>query len=145
VAIVAEAYLMAGNLGAYGYAGLTTGAAHLIEAFGDDWLRDAVHAPHVRRRVDRHHGADRAAGRLEPRRHHHPRHPRTADGSYRVTGNKIFISGRRSRPHRQRRAPDLARLDGAPPGTKASRCSPSRAAAAPPTGALVDNDVSPPA
>jgi hypothetical protein len=43
VAIVAEAYLMAGNAAAYGYAGLTTGAAHFIEAFGDDWLRDAVH------------------------------------------------------------------------------------------------------
>ena len=40
VAIMADAYLMAGNLGAFGYVGLTTGAAHLIEAFGDDWLKD---------------------------------------------------------------------------------------------------------
>src|SRR5271170_4614996 len=39
VAALAHAYLMAGNLSAYGYAGLTTGAAHLIEAFGNEALR----------------------------------------------------------------------------------------------------------
>ena len=39
VATLAHAYLMAANLSAYGYAGLTTGAAHLIEAFGDAALR----------------------------------------------------------------------------------------------------------
>ena len=33
------AYLMAGNLSACGFAGLTTGAAHLIEAFGSDALK----------------------------------------------------------------------------------------------------------
>ena len=39
VATLGHAYLMAANLSAYGYAGLTTGAAHLIEAFGDETLR----------------------------------------------------------------------------------------------------------
>ena len=34
VATFATAYLMAGNLLAYGFAGITAGAAHLIEAFG---------------------------------------------------------------------------------------------------------------
>lgn len=36
---LASVYLMAGNLSAYGYAGLTQGAAHLLEAFGDEHLR----------------------------------------------------------------------------------------------------------
>src|SRR6185503_2764758 len=36
---LATAYLMAGNLAAYGYLGLTQGAAHLLEAFGSDELR----------------------------------------------------------------------------------------------------------
>jgi len=39
VATLAHAYLMAGNLSAYGFVGLTTGAAHLLEAFGDEFLK----------------------------------------------------------------------------------------------------------
>src|SRR5262249_39108199 len=39
VASLANAYLMAGNLSAYGYAGLTASAARLIESFGSDTLR----------------------------------------------------------------------------------------------------------
>jgi alkylation response protein AidB-like acyl-CoA dehydrogenase len=42
---VAAAYLMAANNSAYGYMGLTSGAAHLIEAFGDDALRARFMAP----------------------------------------------------------------------------------------------------
>src|SRR5258706_16149687 len=37
--VVAAGYLMSANLSAWAYAGLTTGAAHLIEAFGDEFLR----------------------------------------------------------------------------------------------------------
>src|SRR5262245_814156 len=37
---LASAYLMAANLSAYGYIGLTQGAAHLVEVFGDEALRD---------------------------------------------------------------------------------------------------------
>jgi len=40
VATLATAYLMAANLSAYGYVGLTTGAARLIESFGSDDLRE---------------------------------------------------------------------------------------------------------
>ena len=36
---LATSYLMAANLSAYGYLGLTQGAAHLLEAFGDEALR----------------------------------------------------------------------------------------------------------
>ena len=39
VAALANVYLMAANLSAYGYAGLTTGAARLLESFGSDELR----------------------------------------------------------------------------------------------------------
>ena len=39
VASIATAYLMAANLSAYGYLGLTTGAARLIESFGSDELK----------------------------------------------------------------------------------------------------------
>jgi butyryl-CoA dehydrogenase len=39
VATLANVYLMAANLSAYGYAGLTTGAARLLESFGSEALR----------------------------------------------------------------------------------------------------------
>jgi alkylation response protein AidB-like acyl-CoA dehydrogenase len=39
VASLASAYLMAGNLSAYGFLGLTSGAAHLLEAFGSSELK----------------------------------------------------------------------------------------------------------
>src|SRR5262249_28847590 len=39
VATLANGHLAAGTASAAGYPGLTTGAAHLIEAFGDDFLK----------------------------------------------------------------------------------------------------------
>jgi len=39
VALAAQLYLMAGNLSAFGFAGLTAGAAHLVEASGGEALR----------------------------------------------------------------------------------------------------------
>jgi butyryl-CoA dehydrogenase len=45
VAALAHAYLMPGNLSAYGYAGLTNGAAHLVEAFCSEPLKAAFMAP----------------------------------------------------------------------------------------------------
>ena len=43
--MLANLYLMAANLGAFAFAGLTTGAAHLLEAFGDDTLRERFMIP----------------------------------------------------------------------------------------------------
>ena len=40
VATLANVYLMAANLSAYGYAGLTTGAGRLLESFGSEALRE---------------------------------------------------------------------------------------------------------
>src|SRR5262249_58724992 len=39
VGALGASYLMAANLSACAFAGLTTGAAHLIETFGDDFLK----------------------------------------------------------------------------------------------------------
>ena len=45
---LASLYLMAGNLSAYGFVGLSHGAAHLLEAFGSEevrapWLLSLIH------------------------------------------------------------------------------------------------------
>ena len=67
--------------------------------------------------MDGHHAAHRAAGRLRRRRAAHPRRAR-ADGSYKITGAKIFIT------YGEHDLTDnimhfvLARLPDAPPGTK---------------------------
>src|SRR4029079_10588863 len=45
ISTAAMAYLMAANLSAAGYAFLTTGAAHLIEAFGDESLKATYMRP----------------------------------------------------------------------------------------------------
>ena len=114
----ATAYLMAGNLSAYGYVGLAAGAAHLLETFGSDELKAHVHGADLRRPLDRHDGADRAAGRLEPRRRRHDARrppPTAATGS---AGAKIFISGGDHDLTDNIVHMVLARIDGAPAGTK---------------------------
>jgi butyryl-CoA dehydrogenase len=45
VSSMAAAYMMAGNASAFAYCMLTTGAAHLIEAFGSDALRETFLRP----------------------------------------------------------------------------------------------------
>ncbi len=68
--------------------------------------------------MDGHHAAHRAAGRLRRRRAAHARRERAGDGSYRITGSKIFIT------YGEHDLTDniihfvLARLPDAPPGTK---------------------------
>ena len=115
-----QAYLMAANLGAYGYAGLTTGAAHLIEAFGSrtaskDRFMQRMYGR--ARAASRHDGADRAAGRQQPGRRPHPRDARD-DGTYRDPRRKIFISGGDHDVTENIVHLVLARIDGAPPGIK---------------------------
>jgi alkylation response protein AidB-like acyl-CoA dehydrogenase len=139
VAIVAEAYLMAGNAAAYGYAGLTAGAAHLIEAFGDERLREA----YMRRMY-----AGEWTGTMaltEPQAGSSladitTRATPASDGSYRVSGQKIFISGGDHDLTDNVVHLVLARIDGAPPGTRGISllAVPRRRPAG---GELVDNDV----
>ncbi len=142
VAIMAEAYLMAANLGAYGYAGLTSGAAHLIEAFGDAWLKDQF----MRRMY-----AGEWTGTMaltEPQAGSSlgditTRATLAEDGSYRVTGHKIFISAGDHDLTENVVHMTLARLDGAPPGVKGiSLVAVPRRRFAADGVTLEDNDVS---
>ena len=136
---LATAYLMAANLSAYGYLGLTQGAAHLLEAFGDDALR----ATYMRRMyrgewtgtmalTEPQAGSSLAdvATVAEP----------TGAGHYLLRGSKIFISGGDHDLVPNIVHMTLARIAGAPPGMKGVSlfCVPKRRVEA---GALVDNDV----
>jgi len=136
---LASAYLMAGNLSAYGYLGLTQGAAHLLEAFGDEALR----ATYMTRMYSGEWTGTMAltepqAGSslsdittvAEP----------TADGHYLIRGSKIFISGGDQDITDNIVHMTLARIRGAPAGMKGVSlfCIPKRRLEG---GALIDNDV----
>ena len=136
---LATAYLMAGNLSAYGYLGLTQGAAHLLEVFGDDALRAAYMAPLYRGEwtgtmalTEPQAGSSLAdiTTTAEP----------TAAGHYLVRGAKIFISGGDHDLTDNIVHMTLARIRGAPAGMKGVSlfCIPRRRVEG---GALVDNDV----
>ena len=113
----ASAYLMAANLSAYGFVGLTTGAAHLIEAFGTPWLRDTLMKPLY---------SGEWTGTMaltEPQAGSSLADVRTRAtpaefGSYRITGSKIFISGGDHDFTPNVVHLTLARVDGAPAGTR---------------------------
>jgi len=114
---LATAYLMAANLGAYGYIGLTAGAAHLIEAFGSDELKErfmtkmyegewtgtmALTEPQ----------AGSSLGDITTTA------TPTDEGHYLVKGSKIFISGADHQVTDNVVNLALARIEGAPDGTK---------------------------
>ena len=135
----AAAYLMAANLSAYGYIGLAAGAAHLLETFGSDELRATYMAPIYEGRwlgtmalTEPQAGSSLAdvATRATP----------APDGSYRISGAKIFISAGDHDLTENIVHMVLARIDGAPPGTRGVSlfCVPKRRVEG--TG-LVDNDV----
>ncbi|HEY3805202.1 MAG TPA: acyl-CoA dehydrogenase [Kofleriaceae bacterium] len=139
VSSLATAYLMAANLSAYGYVGLTQGAAHLLEEFGSDALRATYMAPMYRGEwtgtmalTEPQAGSSLAdvATIAEP-------HP---DGSYRLRGAKIFISGGDHDLTPNIVHMTLARIAGAPVGMHGVSlfCVPAKRVEA---GALVDNDV----
>ena len=117
VTAVASAYLMAANLGVCALAGLTTGAARLIESFGD---------PDLHRRFMTRMYAGEWAGTMaltEPQAGSSLTDVQTratplADGSYGVRGTKIFISGGDQDLTENIVHLTLARIDGAPDGIK---------------------------
>src|SRR5207247_863970 len=112
-----SAYLMAGNLGAYAYAGLTSSAARLIESFGSPALRDAFMEKMY---------AGRWTGTMaltEPQAGSSlsdvkTRATPTSAGHHLVRGSKIFISGGDQDFTENVVNMVLARIDGAPPGVK---------------------------
>jgi alkylation response protein AidB-like acyl-CoA dehydrogenase len=136
---LASAYLMAGNLSAYGYFGLTQGAAHLLEAFGDEALRTAYMAPMYRGEwtgtmalTEPQAGSSLADITTTAES--------TPDGHYLVRGSKIFISGGDHDLTDNVVHMTLARIRGAPAGMKGVSlfCVPKRRLE---HGVLVDNDV----
>jgi alkylation response protein AidB-like acyl-CoA dehydrogenase len=117
VAAVGSAYLMAANLGVVGIAGLTTGAARLIESFGDRDLRD--------RFMTRMYSGEWAGtmALTEPQAGSSLSDVQTRaapqpDGSYLIRGTKIFISGGEQDITDNIVHLTLARIDGAPDGIK---------------------------
>src|SRR6218665_74473 len=136
---LASAYLMAANLSAYAFIGLTAGAAHLIEAFGTPWLKDTLMAPMYSGEwtgtmalTEPQAGSSLADVRTRATPAEH--------GSYRISGSKIFISGGDQDFTRNVVHLTLARVDGAPPGTRGLSlfAIPARRLEG---GRLVDNDV----
>ena len=117
VSTLASAYLMAGNASAYAYLGLTTGAGHLIEAYGDERLK----ADFMSRMY-----AGEWTGTMaltEPQAGSSLADVKTRatpveGGGFIVRGSKIFISGGDHDLTENIVHLVLARIDGAPPGIK---------------------------
>lgn len=140
-ASLANAYLMAANLSAYGYLGLTTGAARLIESFGSPELR-------VRFMEKMYAGTWTGTMALtEPQAGSSltdvQTRARPVEGAahHLVRGSKIFISAGDHDLTDNIVHLTLARLEGAPPGIKGVSlfAVPKRRDGA--DGALVSNDV----
>lgn len=114
---VASAYLMAANLSAYGFIGLTHGAAHLIEAFGDESLKA--------RFMDRMYAGEWTGtmALTEPQAGSSlgditTTATPTERDYYLIKGSKIFISGADHGITDNVVNLTLARIKGAPAGTK---------------------------
>lgn len=117
VMMAANAYLAAANLSAAGYIMLTTGAAHLIESFGTEELKEAYMKPMYEGRwtgtmaltePQAGSGLNDVQTRATP----------TDDGHYLIKGSKVFISGGDNSFSENIVHLALARIDGAPAGTK---------------------------
>ena len=139
VCSLATSYLMAANLSVYGYIGLTQGAAHLLEAFGSNELRETYMAPLYR-------GEWTGTMALtEPQAGSSLADITTtaspAGDHYKIRGAKIFISAGDHDLTDNIVHMTLARIEGAPPGMKGVSlfCVPKRRVE---NGQLLDNDVS---
>ncbi len=116
-AVAAHIYLMAGNLSAYAYMGLTTGAARLIESFGAEDLQ--------RTYMDRMYSGEwtgtmaltesQAGSSLADVS---TKATPTEDGHYLLEGTKIFISGGDQDFTNNIVHLALARIEGAPAGIR---------------------------
>ena len=139
IVAAAQAYVKAANLSVFSYIGLTTGAAHLIEAFGDEEARRTFMEPMYAGEwtgtmalTEPHAGS--SLGDLTT-----TATPRE-DGTYAIRGSKIFISGGDHDVTENIVHLTLARIAGAPPGTKGISLFAVPKRRPTPEG-LVDNDV----
>jgi len=140
VTTLASSYLMAANLSAYAYVGLTAGAAHLLEAFASEELKALYMRPLYDGRwtgtmalTEPHAGSSLADVRT--------RATPASGGHYEIRGSKIFISGGDHDLTDNIVHMALARIDGAPAGIKGVSlfCVPKMRVE---RGDLVPNDVS---
>lgn len=139
VSCFSTAYLSAANGSAVGFVFLTTGAAHLLEAFASDELK----ATYMAKLYDGTYTGTMAL--TEPHAGSSLGDVTTqavpqGDGSYRITGSKIFISGGDHDLTENIVHMVLARIAGAPAGTKGISlfCVPKKRVQ---DGKLVPNDV----
>lgn len=139
VLMAATAYLAAANLSAHGFGALTSGAAHLIETFGSPELKKTYMEPMYAgcwtgtmalTEPQAGSGLNDVQTRATP----------TEEGHYLIRGSKVFISGGDNSFTENVVHLALARIDGAPAGTKGISLFvvPRLRAEA---GKLVDNDV----
>ncbi|MEM6730987.1 MAG: acyl-CoA dehydrogenase, partial [Myxococcota bacterium] len=137
---VSLAYLYGANLGALAFASLTSGAAHLIEAFGSDALKERYMAKMY---------SGEWTGTMaltEPDAGSSladltTRATLASDGSYRLSGTKVYISGGDQNFTENIVHLTLARIDGAPAGTKGISLFAVPAKRVEADGSLVDNDL----
>lgn len=139
VSNAASAYLCAANASAAGLSMLTTEAAHLLESFGGERLRELyMHDLYAGRATgtmcltEPHAGS--SLGDITTKAAPQP------DGSYRITGSKIFISGGEHDLGVNIVHMVLARIEGAPEGSRGVSlfCVPKLR---PDGDGLADNDV----
>jgi butyryl-CoA dehydrogenase len=143
VATFAHVYLMAANLSAYGFLGLTSGAAHLVEAFGSETVKGLFLGPLTRGEwfgtmalTEPHAGSSLADVKsVASPLPHHP-------GVYAIRGDKTFISGGDHDLRENVVHLTLARLEGAPPGIRGVSLFAIPRLRPEGDGRLVDNDVS---
>ena len=110
-------YLSGANMAMYMYVALTHGAANLVEAFGTEdqkakYLRKMYAGDWTGTMLLTEPGAGSDVGALTTTA------SPNADGTYAITGNKIFISGGEHDMAENIIHPVLARIDGAPAGTR---------------------------
>jgi butyryl-CoA dehydrogenase len=139
VTSLASSYLMAANAAAYGYVLLTAGAAHLIETFGSDQQKDAfMHRMYAGTWTGTMALTEPQAGSslADVQSTATP----SGDGHYLIRASKIFISGGDHDICDNIVHLLLARIQGAPPGTRGISlfAVPKRRWQ---DGALVPNDV----
>jgi alkylation response protein AidB-like acyl-CoA dehydrogenase len=143
IATLANAYLMAANLSAYGYAGLTTGAARLLESFGSEELKARFMTPMyagawtgTMALTEPQAGSSLTDVKTVAR-------PVSGRDHYLVRGSKIFISAGDHDVTDNIVHLTLARIEGAPAGIKGVSlfAIPKRRAAEGKAGELVANDV----
>ncbi|VVS95681.1 acyl-CoA dehydrogenase [Desulfoluna spongiiphila] len=110
-------YLSGANMAMYMYVALTHGAANLVEAFGsqgqkEKYLRKMYSGEWTGTMLLTEPGAGSDVGALTTTA------TPNADGTYSIKGNKIFISGGEHDMVENIVHPVLARIEGAPEGTK---------------------------